>query len=162
MPAEEGISGPRDSLPEIAGIEGRVEQKALTSFGQSCYLLEKLMEKTMSGGSPLIRGLLLILIVFLGATFAVMNREEVTLRFFFNWQTGPIPFFLFIFIALGAGLVVGFLFGWGERRKIRKKGRELGAQIESLRGEVEALKREVPPPATPSLKPPDAGESPPA
>jgi uncharacterized integral membrane protein len=125
--------------------------------------LEKLTEKINNPGeSSLIRGLILVFLIFIGATFATVNREEVRIRFFFDWETGPIPFFLFIFIALGAGWVVGSLFGWGERRKLRNKGRELSDRIESLKEEVEALRKETQPPPAPALNPADAGKSPPA
>ena len=81
----------------------------------------------------------LIILIFIGATFCTVNREEITLRYFFGWQTGPFPLFLLILVSLAAGMLVGLSVGWGERRKLRSKERDLGEQAKALEEEIETL-----------------------
>ncbi|HYB21166.1 MAG TPA: LapA family protein [Thermodesulfobacteriota bacterium] len=93
------------------------------------------------------------LFIILAATFSTLNREEVTLRYFFGWSTPPFPLFLLLLASLVVGMVLGFSVDWRERWKLRAKARALGVQVKVLRDEVESLtvKEETPepPPAPP-------------
>jgi uncharacterized integral membrane protein len=104
-------------------------------------------------GDGLIRIILAVLFVILVATFSAMNREEISLRYFFGWSTGTFPLFLLILISLVAGMMLGFSVDWGERRKLRKKARRLGAQAKQLRKEIETPTAEKTPPEPPSTLP---------
>ena len=110
----------------------------------------------------MIRIIIFVLFIFAGAAFCTVNREEITLRYFFGWETGPFPLFLLILAALTAGMIVGFSVGWGERWKLRGKGRDLTAKIEALREEIESFSKEVKEIPAPAPKPPEAEKSPPA
>ena len=98
----------------------------------------------------------IIILIILGATFSTLNRQEIALRYFFGWQTGSFPLFLLILIALVAGMGVGFSMGWGERRKLRAKARDLGERVKALREEIEPQpsKEENPDPSTGSPEAP--------
>jgi uncharacterized integral membrane protein len=99
----------------------------------------------------LIKVILAVLFVILTATFSAMNREEISLRYFFGWSTGSFPLFLLILISLVAGMILGFSVDWKERRKLRSKARRLGAQVRQLRKEIESRTAEktLPTPAQP-------------
>ncbi|MDH4265280.1 MAG: LapA family protein [Deltaproteobacteria bacterium] len=79
----------------------------------------------------------IILLIILGATFCTLNRQEISLGYFFGWRTGSFPLFLLILGSLIAGMLVGFSIGWGERRKLRAKARDMGEQVKALQKEVE-------------------------
>jgi uncharacterized integral membrane protein len=88
-----------------------------------------------------------VLFIILVATFCTLNQENVILRYFFGWETGPFPLFLLILASLIAGMVLGFSVDWGERWKLRSQARELGERVKLLRDEIESL--------TPQEKPPE-------
>jgi uncharacterized integral membrane protein len=80
-----------------------------------------------------------IILVILGATFCALNRQEIFLRYFLGWNTSPFPLFLFILGSLGGGMIVGFLVGWGGRRKLRAEMHDLEKQAQALREEIATL-----------------------
>jgi uncharacterized integral membrane protein len=92
-----------------------------------------------------------IILVILGATFCALNRQEISLRYFFGWSTSLFPLFLLILGSIVAGMIVGFLVGWGGRRKLRAQVRDLEKQAEALRVESATLapKEEGPEPPSP-------------
>lgn len=98
----------------------------------------------------MIRVILAVLFVILVATFSALNREEISLRYFFGWSTGSFPLFLLILISLVAGMVLGFWVDWGERRRLRNKARRLGVQAKQLHKEIETLTAEKTLPEPPS------------
>lgn len=101
----------------------------------------------------------LILFIILGATFCTLNRQEISLSYFFGWHTGFFSLFLLILISLIAGMMIGFSTGWGERRKLRAKTRDLGEQVKALKEEVEPQPSKGEPPE-PSTKSPEAPQPP--
>jgi uncharacterized integral membrane protein len=80
-----------------------------------------------------------IIFVILGATFCALNRQEISLRYFFGWNTGPFPLFLLIMGCLVAGMIAGFLVGWGGRWKLRAEMRDLEKQAQTFRDEIATL-----------------------
>ncbi len=98
------------------------------------------------------------LFIILAATFSTLNREEVTLRYFFGWITPPFPLFLLLLASLVAGMVLGFSVDWGERWKLRAKARELGKRVKGLREEIESLTAQEKPDEPPST-PPEASKT---
>ena len=87
----------------------------------------------------MVKIILAALFILLVTTFSSLNREDVTLRYFFEWSTGPFPMFLLLLISLVVGLILGFSIGWGERWKLRGKARELGERVKVLRDDVDSL-----------------------
>lgn len=102
--------------------------------------------------------ILAVLFIILVATFCTLNREDITLRYFFGWGTAPFPLFLLVLASLVAGMVLGFSVGWGERWKLRVKARELGERAKVLRDEIEALTAQEKP-AEPPSTPPEASKT---
>jgi uncharacterized integral membrane protein len=88
----------------------------------------------------------LVIVLILGATFSTLNRQEISLQYFFGWQTAPFPLFLLILGALALGVILGFTIGWGERWKFRSKARDLGEQIKTLQEDIETLTPKEGPP----------------
>jgi len=109
----------------------------------------------------LIKILIAALFIILAATFSTLNREEVTLRYFFGWSTPPFPLFLFLLASLVAGMVLGFMVDWGERWKLRGIARELRGREKKLREEIETLSAQETYSETPPA-PPEASKTPPA
>jgi uncharacterized integral membrane protein len=81
----------------------------------------------------------IIICVIVVATFCTLNRQEISLRYFFGWNTILFPFFLLILASLIAGMVVGFSLGWGKRWKLRAEAHVLEKQLRALREEIETL-----------------------
>jgi uncharacterized integral membrane protein len=101
----------------------------------------------------LIKIILAALFIILATTFSSLNREEITLRYFFGWSTAPFPLFLLLLAALVAGMVLGFSVDWGERWKLRAKVQELGRRVKGLQVELQSLGPEEKPPEPPSTSP---------
>lgn len=80
---------------------------------------------------------LIILFIIIAATFCTLNRQEISLSYFFGWNSGSFPLFLLILTSLVAGMAAGFSVGWGERRKLRAKARELRDRVKALQEDIE-------------------------
>lgn len=85
-----------------------------------------------------IKIVLILLFIFLGAIFCTFNRQEISLRYF-GWNTGSFPLFILILVSLVGGMIVGFSVGWGERWKLRAKSREMGERVDTLQADLETL-----------------------
>lgn len=85
----------------------------------------------------LIKIFLLISLIFIGATFCSLNRQEILLRYFFGWSSGPFPLFLLIIISLLIGAAIGLSMGWGERRRLRGEAKKLKQRMKELEKEIE-------------------------
>jgi putative membrane protein len=99
--------------------------------------------------------ILIAISVVIVATFSTMNQQEISLRYFFGWETVPFPLFLLILASLILGLIFGFLIGLGERWKVRTQARDLGKKVKVLREEIETLAKKPESPEPP-LVPPEA------
>ncbi len=108
----------------------------------------------------MIKIFLVVLFVIVVAAFCTLNRQEISLRYFFGWHTGSFPLYLLILISLVAGIVVGFAVGWGERWKLRVKARNLGDQVQILKEEVETPVPKEESLPEPSPKTPEVEKSP--
>ena len=102
---------------------------------------------------------LFILLIILVATFCTLNRQEISLHYFFGWNTAFFPLFLLLLASLIVGMVVGLIIGWIGRWSLRSEARQLKKQLKALEGEIENLtpkeERAAPSPQTPEVnKPP--------
>jgi uncharacterized integral membrane protein len=97
----------------------------------------------------LVKIILAVLFLILVASFSTLNREEITLRYFFGWSTGPFPLFLLVLGCLVIGMALGFSVDWGERWKLRSKARGMRKQVKNLRQEIETLTAARTPPEPP-------------
>ena len=92
-------------------------------------------------------GLCLILV-------GLANREMVTVRAMPEALADllaispdvQLPLFVVIFLGVGAGLAIGFLWEWLREYRIRSEARAKAREVESLRREVAQLRRAQPEP----------------
>jgi len=107
----------------------------------------------------MIKIVFLIILIILGATFATLNRQEISLHYFWGWNTGPFPLYLFILGSLLVGMIIGFSYGWKKRWELRSRARDLGERAKALRNDLQTLtpKEEHPEEAKPS---PEVGKPP--
>ncbi|MGR3362965.1 MAG: lipopolysaccharide assembly protein LapA domain-containing protein [Maritimibacter harenae] len=83
-------------------------------------------------------------------TVALANRNIVELRIlpgemagFLGWDwTVDMPLFIVIFLAIIAGVLIGFVWEWFREHKLRAEGRRAKSAAVKLAGEVQELKRE--------------------
>lgn len=83
-------------------------------------------------------------------TVALANRDLVTLRLlpgelsgFLGWSwTVNLPLFVVIFLAIIAGVLIGFFWEWLREHKHRAEGARARKAAVKLAGEVQTLKRE--------------------
>jgi len=87
----------------------------------------------------LVKIALIILFIILVATFCTLNRQEISLHYFFGWNTAFFPLFLLLLASLITGMVAGFLVGWIARWNLRSEARHLGKQLKALKEEIENL-----------------------
>ena len=87
----------------------------------------------------MIRIILAVLFVILAATFSTLNREEISLRYFFGWATGPFPLFFLVLACLVIGIALGFSVDWAESWRLKSKARGLRREVKRLEKEIETL-----------------------
>lgn len=83
----------------------------------------------------LIKTIAITLLLIVGITFAMKNNDEVTLGYYFGWESPPIPVFLLVVFSVLLGvLLAGFGFLLDQmsfKRMLKEKEREIEAlQIE--------------------------------
>ena len=107
----------------------------------------------------MIKIILLLLLIILAATFSTVNRQEISLQYFWGWHTGPFPLYVFILASLVVGMVMGFAFGWKKRWELRAQSRDLGESIKAVKNDLQTLTQKEEPPevASPS---PETGKPP--
>ncbi|MGB9699108.1 MAG: LapA family protein [Thermodesulfobacteriota bacterium] len=74
-----------------------------------------------------LKGIIFLCLLALAIGFALFNDEPVSLRYYFGWESIPLPLFLWAFVALMIGLIVS-----GSYALITKI---------SLRGQIRQMKR---------------------
>lgn len=97
--------------------------------------------KTLRYGFWAIVALCLILV-------GLANRGDVTLRampetiagFFGISPDITVPLFMVLFLGVGIGLLIGFLWEWVREFRIRSDARRKGREVEALRREVADLR----------------------
>jgi len=107
----------------------------------------------------MIKIVFLILLIILGATFATLNRQDISIHYFWGWDTGPFPLYIFILGSLMVGMIIGFSYGWKKRWELRSRARDLGERAKALRNDLQTItpKEEHPEEAKPS---PEVGKPP--
>jgi len=78
------------------------------------------------------------------------NRGIVTLRAMPETLAGPLgispdiqmPLFMVIFIGVGVGLLIGFLWEWVREHRVRADARAKGREVDALKREVDTLKEQ--------------------
>jgi uncharacterized integral membrane protein len=103
--------------------------------------------------------ILIVIFVVIVATFSTLNQQQISLRYLYEWETAPFPFFLLILASLVLGIILGFLVGFGDRWRLRTQANDLGKRVDSLRKEIETLSKKTEPPEPP-LPPAEAEKTP--
>lgn len=78
------------------------------------------------------------------------NRDPVTVRAMPVWLSDllglspdvTLPLFVVIFIGVGAGLAIGFLWEWLREYRIRADGRAKSREVAALRQELQQMRRD--------------------
>jgi uncharacterized integral membrane protein len=127
---------------------------------KTTYKIQNFLSISLSIGRKLvIKIIFLILLIILGATFSTLNRQEISLHYFWGWNTGAFPLYVLILASLLVGIVAGFSFGWKKRWELRSRTRDLGERAKTLKNDLQTLaqKEEHPEEASPS---PEVGKPP--
>lgn len=85
----------------------------------------------------LLQGMLLILLLAGAIGFALYNEQAVALRFPFGWTAGPLPLFLWAFLAFALGLVLSGVRGLWAGMRLKSRARRLKKRVEELAGRRE-------------------------
>jgi len=87
--------------------------------------------------SRLIKTIAISLLFVVGITFAMKNNAEVTLGYYFGWESPPIPVFLLVVVSVFLGVLLagfGFLL---DQMSFKRMLREKERQIEDLQAEIQ-------------------------
>lgn len=79
--------------------------------------------------------LILIVLVFL-VTFGIKNNEIMTLHFYFQLQSMPIPVYAVVYGSLLIGIFIGMIVGISARFSQRKKIRQLQKENRDLKNKA--------------------------
>src|SRR5688572_2869281 len=85
----------------------------------------------------LIKTIAIALLFIVGITFAMKNNDEVTLGYYFGWESPPIPVFLLVVFSVFVGVLLagfGFLL---DQMSFKRMLREKEQQIEDLQAELQ-------------------------
>jgi len=86
-------------------------------------------------------GLCLILIGLANRDFVTVRAMPMALGDLLGLSPDiQLPLFVVIFISVGAGLMIGFLWEWVREHRIRADARGKAREVESLRREVDRLR----------------------
>ena len=111
----------------------------------------------------IVAAIILVPLAVIIVAFAVANRQTVSVSFDPTSVASPayvvhLPLFIVIFAVLILGVIVGGMAAWLGQSAWRRTARKLDADMRSLHGEIEALRRHEPAPAEreplPSIPPP--------
>ena len=103
-----------------------------------------------------VSAVVLVPLLVILVAFAVANRQTVTVSLDPFSSTAPaytvtLPLFVIVFALLIVGVIVGGTAVWFGQRRIRRARRRLDAEVATLQGDIEGLRRDMaaqpPPPA---------------
>ena len=84
-----------------------------------------------------VKSIILTLLFILGITFSMENTGWVVLRYYFGFETPPVPVFLLVMCAILLGVLLagfGFIFDeWALKKALRGKERQIAALEQELR-----------------------------
>ena len=99
------------------------------------------MMKNIRSGFWAIVGLVLILVGLANRDFATVRAMPPALADMLGLSPDvSLPMFIIIFISVGVGLLIGFLWEWLREHRLRVDGRQQKREVSKLRREMDALK----------------------
>jgi uncharacterized integral membrane protein len=87
--------------------------------------------------------ILVLIVAFVLAVFAVSNRESVTLGLWPAPFLVEIPLYVAMLAALAVGFVLGEVAAWISGRRRRREARQRRRQLASLEGELRATQAQL-------------------
>ncbi len=99
------------------------------------------MLKAIRYGFWAIVGLILVLVGLANRDFATVRAMPPALADMLGLSPDvSLPMFIIIFVSVGVGLLIGFLWEWLREHRLRVDGRKQAREASQLRREVEQLK----------------------
>jgi uncharacterized integral membrane protein len=91
----------------------------------------------------ILKGILFILILAAAIGFAVYNDQAVSLRYYFELESLPLPLFLWTFLFFSVGLILSGIVAFFSRMAMQAKIRHLKRNIGDLERKRNELKANV-------------------
>ncbi len=92
----------------------------------------------------ILKGVLVIVILAAAIGFAVRNDEAVSLRYYFGFESQPLPLFLWAFLFLLAGVVFAGIFAFFLKIGVQAKLHRLKKTLVDLEKKRNDLKSSLP------------------
>ncbi len=108
----------------------------------------------------IISAVILVPLMVIVVAFAVANRQAVTVSFDPFSSTAPayavtLPLFLIVFVLVILGVIIGGTAVWLGQRHRRRAQRRLDAEVRTLHGEMDAMRRQFASDSPPPRKEPE-------
>jgi uncharacterized membrane protein YciS (DUF1049 family) len=84
--------------------------------------------------------IIFVFVFILAVSFAAQNTQPLTLRYYFNWETGSFPMYLLMFIPFFVGIVVGSLIAFGSRLRLKNTVKHLTRTNRDLEEELKRVR----------------------
>ena len=99
------------------------------------------MMKNIRYGFWAIVGLILVLVGLANRDFATVRAMPPAFADMLGISPDvSLPMFIIIFVSVGVGLLIGFLWEWVREHRIRAESRQKAREVSQLKREVDALK----------------------
>ncbi len=79
-----------------------------------------------------LKGIIFLCLLTLAIGFALFNDQPVSLRYYFGWESIPLPLFLWAFLALLIGLIVGGGYALITKISVRAQLRQMKRLIREM------------------------------
>lgn len=90
----------------------------------------------------LIRGTLFFILLIVGIGFAIQNDQPVSLKYYFDLISPPLPLFLWAFLFVLVGLVLSAVWAFISRIGLHSRIRVYRRSVEELERERDRLQRD--------------------
>jgi uncharacterized integral membrane protein len=97
----------------------------------------------------IIRWIVLVVIIVAVLGFSLQNQSQISGITLLNWQSGPIPLYVALFIAFALGMISFLLIAvfqqlqtLSELNRMKRSKRKAEAELTTLREEVESMREE--------------------
>ncbi|MGD9078270.1 MAG: LapA family protein [Desulfobacterales bacterium] len=82
------------------------------------------------------KALLLLIVLVVLVTFGIENKETMTLHYYFQLSSMPVPVYAVVYGSLVIGVFIGMIVGISARFSQRKKIKQLQKENRSLRNKI--------------------------
>ena len=82
------------------------------------------------------KAILLLIVLVVLVTFGIKNNETMTLRYYSQLSSIPVPVYAVVYVSLIVGVFIGMLVGISRRFSQHKKIKQLQKENHSLRGKI--------------------------